>query len=196
MISRRTRTGLELFATIVIALLIKIAFFSECDGIFDKKPKYKVEKELEQYLINFVDLAELKGIDLSYIYDSDITIKFSDFGHQTNVATAYGRNKDKIIILVDKKRFMQRTEEGRKYVMYHEMGHDILNLRHLKKRHELHEDEELPRGMMEATAYTGFFKNYDRFNKERQESYLYKSLNKMFDRFINKEFNLYQNNNQ
>ena len=49
--------------------------------------------------------------------------------------------------------------------------------------------------MMEATAYTGFFKNYDRFSAERQQNYLYKALNNMFDRYNNKEFHLFQNNN-
>ena len=192
-LAKLKRPVLTFLVMVLLAIGIKIAMSTHGDGI--RKPKYKVEKELENYLSSFVDLARLKGIDLTYIYGQDITIKFSDFSHATNVATSYGRNKDKIIILVDKKRFYQRTEEGRKYVMFHELGHDVLNLRHLKKRNELGPDEDLPRGMMEATAYTGFFKNYDRFSAERQQNYLYKALNNMFDRYNNKEFHLFQNNN-
>ena len=161
---------------LIIALGLRV-FVYNGDEISDSKPRYKVEKGLESYLESFVSLARLKGLDLSYVYDSDITIVWDRMERGTNVATAYGRNKDKIIIVVNKTRFYQRTEEGRKYVMFHEFGHDILNFEHLE-----HPD----RGMMEPTAYTGFFKNYDRFSKEIQESYLYKSLNKMFDRYLNK----------
>ena len=172
-----------IIAGIIWALAIFLVGFSFLesggsseDSITDKKPLYRVDKQLEGYLTSFVDLAKLKGIDLTYIYDQDITIKLVDYDVKTNVASSYGRNKDKIIILVNKKRFMARTEEGRKYVMFHEFGHDILNFRHLE-----HPD----RGMMEPTAYTGFFKNYERFSTKRsKQSYLYKSLNKMFDRFL------------
>ena len=161
----------------IICLLIAIGLkflVGSGDGI--KDTKYKVEPELEIYLRVFVDIAELKGIDLSYIYDQDITIVWEQAirKNSTNVATSYGRNKDAIIIVVNKERFMARTEEGRKYVMYHEFGHDILNFEHL---------ERPDRGMMEPTAYTGFFKNYVRFAQDRQTKYLYTSLNKMFDRF-------------
>ena len=171
-----------IIAGIVWALLAFVLFFSFLtagEGIKDSNPKHRVDPELEAYLTAFVDIAELKGIDLTYIYDQDITIVWEHAinPNSTNVATSYGRNKDKIIIVVNKERFMARTDEGRKYVMWHELGHDILNFEHLKSP---------DRGMMEGTAYTGFFKNYTRFSKESQESYLYKSLNKMFDRFMGK----------
>ena len=155
--------------------LFFITFMGIGEGISEKRPLYRVDKTLEPYLETFVDLAALKGIDLTYIYDSDITIKFVDYDIKNNVASAYGRDKDKIIILVNRKKFAERTDEGRKYVMFHEFGHDILNFPHL---------EHPERGMMEPTAYTGFFKSYERFTKEIQEKYLYRSLNKMFDRFI------------
>ncbi len=162
---------------VILSVAIKIAYTMNGDAI--KEPKYKVEAELENYLDSFVNLAELKGIDLSYIYEQDITIVWEAVinKNSTNVATSFGRDKDKIIIVVNKKRFMARTNEGRKYVMFHELGHDVLNFEHLN-----HPD----RGMMEPTAYTGFFKNYERFNQERQENYLYVSLNKMFNRYLDK----------
>jgi len=171
------KKGYELAVFILIALLIKLAFFPEGCDISDSKPRYRVEAELEPYLESFVSLASLKGLDLSYVYESDITIVWEHAinPNRNNVATSYGRDKDKIIIVVNKERFYSRTEEGRKYVMFHEFGHDILNFKHL---------ESPRRGMMEPTAYTGFFKNYDRFTKEIQEKYLYRSLNKMFDRFL------------
>ncbi len=161
----------------LIALIVSIGikiYFKQKDAI--KEPKYKVEKGLEGYLKSFVNLADLNGIDLSYIYGQNITIVWEVVinKNSTNVATAFGRDKDEIIIVVNKERFMARTDEGRKYVMFHELGHDILNFPHL---------EHPERGMMEPTAYTGFFKSYERFSQERQEKYLYTSLKGMFDRF-------------
>jgi len=157
---------------ILVAIGIKIAY--SYDNIVDREPFYNVDPELEIYLDRFVDLAKLRGIDVSDIYNHDIVIKFTDYDNKNHVATAYRRDKDGIFIIVHKDRFMNRTEEGRKYVMWHEFGHDILNFKHL---------EHPNRGMMEPTAYTGFFKNYERFDKKTQEKYLYTSLNKMFERY-------------
>ena len=157
--------------------LLVLSLLGSGEGIGEKSPKYNVDPDLEKYLVSFVDLAALKGIDLNYIYDYDITIKYTDNQTKNYVATSFGRNKDKIIILVKRDKFAARTEEGRKYVMYHELGHDVLNFEHL---------ENPKRGMMEPTAYTGFFKNYERFSQERQSNYLYKSLNKMFNRYLGK----------
>ncbi len=171
------RPFLTFIACVIVAIGIKV-YFDSADAI--KEPKYKVEKELEQYLKSFIDLADLNGIDLSYIYNQDITIVWEAVinKNSTNVATAFGRDKDKIIIVVNKERFMARTEQGRKYVMWHEFGHDILDFKHL---------DHPERGMMESTAYTGFFRSYERFNEERQNNYLYRSLKGMFDRFKGKE---------
>ena len=150
---------------------------SQGDGITDnaKRPAYyNVAPELEPYLSEFVSLARERGIDLSDIYNHSIVIKFIDVKRKDNVASAFKRNRDGIFILVHRQSFSERTEEGRKYVMFHEFGHDILNFPHL---------EHPERGMMEPTAYTGFFRDYVRFDQERQLKYLTYSLNKMFDRF-------------
>ena len=142
--------------------------------------RYNVESSLESYLDEFVALADDKGIDLSHIYGQDITIRLVDRDNG-NVATSYGRDKDRIVIFVDRKRFKARSEQGRRYVMFHEFGHDILNLEHLDS------------GMMKPTSYTGFFKNYvegthDKyFSFENQEKYLMKSLDNMFDIYLDRQ---------
>ena len=169
--------ALTFIVCLIIALGLRVFVFNE-DDISDAKPRYTVEKELEPYLESFVSLASLKGIDLSYIYNKPITIKWMGkamASRGTNVATAFGRDRDYVTIFVNRDRFNARTEEGKKYVMFHEFGHDILDFPHL---------ENPDRGMMEPTAYTGFFRSYKRFSKEIQEKYLYKSLNKMFDRYL------------
>lgn len=180
---KKSETGFNLWPFIlVMAFLLGMGAneIAKRQGDDISGPRYKVDKKYEGYLKSFVALAKLDGIDLSYIYDYDITIvsEVNINPNSTNVATSYGRDKNKIIVVVNEERFMARTEEGRKYVMFHELGHDILNFPHL---------EGSERGMMEPTAYTGFFKSYERFDKERQTNYLYRSLRKMFDRFKAKQ---------
>ena len=170
----------QIIITIIIyalfGLALGAAIMADGEGISESEPVHRIDPELKPYLDSFVNIAKLKGIDLSYIYEGNIKIFYTNNDTKKRVATSYGRNKDnEIIITVYKPRFMARTEEGRKYVMFHEFGHDILNFKHLE-----HPD----RGMMEPTAYTGFFKNYERFEQERQQKYLYTSLNKMFDRYM------------
>ena len=153
------------------------------EGITDQRPLYRVDKQLEPYLKEFVAMAAHKGIDLTYIYDQPITIRFYNYkpASDNNVAASYARDKDAIVILVDREKFGNRSDEGKRYVMFHEFGHDILNFEHLE-----HPD----RGMMEPTAYSGFFTwDYVRFGKETQTRYLYKSLNKMFNRYLGKADN-------
>ena len=165
---------------LLTATVLSLWMASTHDGIKDQAPLYRVDPQLEPYLKSFVNLAAAKDIDLTYIYSQPITIKFYTYKpkNDTNVAASYARGKDAIVILVDKEKFMNRSEEGRKYVMYHELGHDVLDFEHL---------EAPDRGMMEPTAYSGFFvADYGRFNKNIQRGYLYKSLHKMFNRWIAK----------
>lgn len=157
----------------IFASALAFVIYASTIGFGDaiKEPRYRVEAELEQYLTDFVAMAELRGIDLTYIYESDIVIVWEHAinKNSTNVATAFKRNKDGIAIVVNKKRFNDnRTIEGKRYVMYHEFGHDILNF--------AHQDE----GMMRSTAYSGFFK-VGKFPQARREAYLYKSLSDMFN---------------
>ena len=155
------RKDLRVFLVcLLLALGIKFAFGQQ----------YRVDPLLEPYLEEFVEVAAEQGIDLSYIYDSRITIIFTKAENKKNrVGVSYGRNKDNVTILIYRDRFEKRTEEGRKYVIFHELGHDVLDLPHGEH------------GMMRPTAYSGFFRAHTEVStKERQEKYLYSSLNQMF----------------
>ena len=47
------------------------------------------------------------------------------------IALSYGMNNDsKIIIKVDPKKWAEASLEKKWYILYHELGHDILNLEH------------------------------------------------------------------
>ena len=145
----------------------------ECNGKYVlikdrvKKPKYEVDAELEKYLVEFVEVAKANGVDLSYIYKSNITIKYTDKVDGKVASAPSWQNRDGLFIVVRRANFKNRTEQGRKYVMFHEFGHDILNLEHSNE------------GMMRASSYSGFFK--EGVDETRQNNYLYKSLKQLFD---------------
>lgn len=152
----------------------------DCNGTFsiavDTKPKYEVDEALEPYLNEFVALAKENGIDLSYIYDENITIEFleTNIGGKAASAPSWERRKSGILIKVRKPTFYNRTEEGRKFVMWHEFGHDILNIPHQNK------------GMMKGSDYYGLFKSYREgangyYSKENQERVLLIMLKDMFN---------------
>ena len=138
---------------------------------------YNVAPELEPYLKEFVELAAEKGIDLSYIYDENIVIKFLEKeGNKVASAPSWQARKKGILIFVRRINFNNRSEEGKKYAIFHEFGHDILNIEHQ------------PKGMMKNTSWTGFFKKAygpnKYFSKENQNKMLYKSLDLMFDLYL------------
>lgn len=129
----------------------------------------RINPDLKPYLNEFIMEAQERGIDVSHIFNQDIIIDY--WGRDNgNVATSYGRDKDRVVIFVDESRFKARTEQGRKYVMFHEFGHDILNLPHLEH------------GMMRPSSYSGFFK--DGVDVNRQNNYLNKSIDGLFDTYF------------
>lgn len=91
-----------------------------------------------EYVDIFVnDLYSMYGIDYSSINDKPITIvlasqkdsiwKLSDSVY----GRAYGYNNDDIVfIIINKDKWNISSIGSRHYLMYHELGHDILNLPH------------------------------------------------------------------
>lgn len=160
------RPKLTFLVCLIIAFLLKV---TNAVG-----QQYNVDPNLEPYLEQFVEEAKEKGIDLSYIYDENITIEFTDKkDNKVASAPSWQYRKTGILIKVRRDRFYGlRTEQGRKYAMFHEFGHDILNLEHSKV------------GMMRASSFSGFFLPH--IDEDRQNGYLYKSLNEMFDIYLNK----------
>ena len=151
----------------------------DCNGTFsitvDTKPKYEVDSALEPYLNEFVAIAKENGIDLSYIYDEDISIQFIDKVDGRVASAPSWQRRDGLLIMVRRSTFENRTEEGKKYVMFHEFGHDILNYLHVEKKSR-------PR-IMEANSYSGYFRRYDEESRKGQADYVYFSLQEMFNHY-------------
>jgi hypothetical protein len=92
---------------------------------------------LDDYLNNYLDAGLPNGEKAS------IPSFFDEFKELFNIkatfaplegdalALSYGFNDDKNIVLkVDPEKWATSSEEKRWYILYHELGHDVLNLDH------------------------------------------------------------------
>jgi len=86
---------------------------------------------LDKYIDKFVlDAQTNHDIDLSYIYDRDKLILFKELDNET-IAAAYRQdNDDSVLVLVDPENWYAANQAKRWYIIYHELGHDILNFEH------------------------------------------------------------------
>ena len=90
-----------------------------------------VDEDLAPYLEDFFFDAYDKGIDLSHVYSGDITVIFVDERYGRTLGIAWEMyNDDMIVITIPRKEWGEMNEAKRKAIMYHEFGHDILNLEH------------------------------------------------------------------
>lgn len=86
--------------------------------------------DLDSYVHAFVKDAYRHNIDLSYVLDKKIIIDFHQLEGQT-IARAYGINRDSYVnIEVDPENWHNADPVRRVYIMWHELGHDVLNFEH------------------------------------------------------------------
>ena len=85
----------------------------------------------EGYVYKFLDDAKINhGINLDYVKKSNILTVSKRLEGRT-IALAAAMNNDKeVIIAIDPDRWLQASPEKRWYIIYHELGHDILNFEH------------------------------------------------------------------
>ena len=86
---------------------------------------------LEKYIDKFILDAKINhNIDLSYVNKRDRLIIFRELKEKT-IATAYKMNNDnEVFVKVDPENWYDANQSKRWYIIYHELGHDILNLEH------------------------------------------------------------------
>ena len=83
---------------------------------------------LNRYLDWFIEDAAIDGVDLSYVYDSEIELSFVDSDDWSG--KAFGMHKRKVSVQIDYVNWTRLSAVHKKKLMYHELGHDILNLTH------------------------------------------------------------------
>ena len=90
--------------------------------------------DLETYVDKFIlDAKQNHNIDLSYIDKKNKTNRLIIFRQLEGaiIAAAYeSDNDDKVFIQVDPENWQNASQAKRWYIIYHELGHDILNLDH------------------------------------------------------------------
>ena len=88
--------------------------------------------DLEGYIALFVNFAEQNGLDLKYIYQYDVNIKFS-YEHMKDNTIAYtttlGDDKE-VNIVVNPIAWEAASPAKRVAILFHELGHDVLNFEH------------------------------------------------------------------
>ena len=86
---------------------------------------------LDKYIDKFImDAKTNHNIDLSYVNKKDRLILFKELQGET-IAAAYKMNDDNsVLVLVDPENWYDANQAKRWYIIYHELGHDILNLEH------------------------------------------------------------------
>ena len=121
---------------------------------------------LDKYIDKFImDAKTNHNIDLSYVNKKDRLILFKELQGET-IAAAYKMNDDNnVLVLVDPENWYDANQAKRWYIIYHELGHDILNLEH----------GECGPMMNESTS--GSY-NWDRLERDK---------NTMFNNFKKKE---------
>ena len=99
----------------------------------DNKGKFTVDlRDINLYdlkaMINFFieDVKERinKNLDIGEISATFETLE----GNQ--IAASYAMNNRNVVIKVDPEKWSKSSEQKKWYVIYHELGHDILNLKH------------------------------------------------------------------
>ena len=86
---------------------------------------------LDKYIDKFIlDAKTNHNIDLSYVNKKDKLILFKELDRK-KIAIAYKMNDDdSVLVLVDPENWYKANQPKRWYIIYHELGHDILNLEH------------------------------------------------------------------
>ncbi len=92
-----------------------------------KEDMYLVDTELQQHVDSFES-------DLNVTIKGDISIRFEDEhwwkGQFELKGYAYGLNKSGVDIVISRKHYDVMSDLQKKALLYHELGHDVLNLYH------------------------------------------------------------------
>ena len=134
--------------------------------------------DLEKYVDKFIlDAKANHGIDLSYVNRNERLIMFRQLERET-IALAYKMDDDeKVLVLVDPENWNNANQALRYYIIYHELGHDILNLEHGEGGRMMNPYKEgnyswsrFETDKKEMFSNYKPIKNYSGFNKIKKES--------------------------
>ena len=109
------------------------SFFNTLEELSEKTSNKSLEKL--KYVINNKDIRDVNAYDfkknnIKINFDQKVTARFEELDDAL-IALAYGLGlDDEIIIIVDPLKWKDASIEKKWYVIYHELGHDVFNLKH------------------------------------------------------------------
>ena len=113
--------------------------------------------DIEGMVNLFITDANLNGLK---IIPGSINVEFSDL-EEGILGLSYGINNDKVVVIkIDRDNWFLSSPAHRWYVLYHELGHDILNLEH-----------GFGGKMMDPVSDLGY--SWDEFWTARQDMFFY-----------------------
>ena len=89
---------------------------------------YRINSEVHKYFTEFMIMAEEEGYDLSYVYEGNILIDISEKSFRNY---SVGTHHDNLVrVVISRKIWEVADDRMRRQIVFHELGHDILNLEH------------------------------------------------------------------
>ena len=109
-------------------ILLLLSFFT----FNNPDPYFYIQPELNEIVMEVVEDLKAGGIWIGF--PQRVIIRMSDaISRGKQIAIAYGTNNDDIVfIVVYKEGYNKLTANQKKYVILHEIGHDVYNLKHTK----------------------------------------------------------------
>jgi hypothetical protein len=102
------------------------SLYRVANGLANVNP-FNLDKYIDKFIL---DAKTNHNIDLSYVSKKDRLILFREL-EGDRIASAYKMNDDEnVLVLVDPENWYEANQPKRWYIIYHELGHDILNLDH------------------------------------------------------------------
>ena len=107
-------------------LLIFAISFTSCQ-LAEPDYIYSIDKEIEPYYLEFIYEGNVRGLNLTQV---SILMAFDELEDEmlgesvNNIYTSYPK------VLIDRSEWLLKSDSDRRYTVYHELGHALLDRRH------------------------------------------------------------------
>ena len=118
--------GFNKFSGVKTPSMKNKSLYRVANGLANVNP-FNLDKYIDKFIL---DAKKNHNINLSYVNKTERLILFRELEGET-IAAAYKQDDDnKLLVLVDPENWYAANQVKRWYIIYHELGHDILNLEH------------------------------------------------------------------
>ena len=162
-------------------LLFLVLFFLSCQ----KEKIQLVPSEFEPYVDEFFHQAQLRGYDI-YKKDFDFSITLEDIEDPTADGLCYF---DGNRIVIDEPSWIRKNEQEKEFIIFHELGHCLLDRNHRKVKTTNNECYSYMRGRDRDIDEDDFSCSLNLYSKEWKKYY----LDELFDQSTSFPFWYYEN---